>query len=243
MAWHSCATRLRNMRSSDGQVMQAAPTTLEENARDAAAIAAQQFVDGGRQRLLIAIAGAPGSGKSTIAERVTDLICSEHGISAALFPMDGYHYDDQVLEALGRRPFKGAIDTFDAHGLRHMLSRLKANTDDVVAVPVFDRAIEIARAGGRLIEQSVDIIVCEGNYLLARQAPWDRLRPIFDLTIFVEVDEDELRRRLRQRWLGFGLDEAEVTRKVEENDLPNGRFIVSTSAEPDLRLQNCGETS
>ena len=217
-------------------------SSIENNARRIANIALQRFTDAGNRRILIAVAGAPGSGKSTLAERAVDLINEERAVSAALFPMDGFHYDDAVLEAMGRRAYKGAIDTFDAHGLRHMLERLKANTDDVIAIPVFDRAIEIARAGGRLIAQATDIIVCEGNYLLASQAPWDRLKPIFDFTIFVDVDENELRRRLQDRWRGFGLDEAEITRKVEENDLPNGLAIMSTSAEPDLRLQNTAKS-
>jgi pantothenate kinase len=213
---------------------------IDDNAREIAARALQRFSQEKGRRVMIAIAGAPGSGKSTIAERVVEQLNGKGDISAALFPMDGYHYDDAVLEDIGRRPFKGAIDTFDAHGLRHMLKRLKANENDVVAVPVFDRSIEIARAGGRLIPQSVDIIVCEGNYLLASQSPWDLLKPIFDLTVFVDVDEADLRNRLQDRWRGFGLAEAEITRKVEENDLPNGLSIIATSSEPDLRVKNPG---
>ena len=217
-------------------------SNLENNARQIAEIALERFTEAGNKRVLIAIAGAPGSGKSTLAERAVELLNRERASSTALFPMDGYHYDDMVLEALGRRAFKGAIDTFDAHGLRHMLLRLKANDDDVVAIPVFDRGIEIARAGGGLIPQTVEIVVCEGNYLLAQQSPWNRLKPIFDFTIFVDVDEDDLRNRLQGRWRSFGLDEAEITRKVEGNDLPNGLSIISTSAEPDLRLKNSSKS-
>lgn len=213
---------------------------IDDNAREIAGLTLKRLAGAKGRRVMIAIAGAPGSGKSTIAEHVVDVLNAGEGVSAALFPMDGFHYDDAVLEEMKRRPFKGAIDTFDAHGLRHMLERLKANEDDVVAVPVFDRAIEIARAGGRLIPQSVDIIVCEGNYLLASQSPWDRLKQIFDLTVFVDVDEDDLRARLRDRWRSFGLGEDEINRKVEENDLPNGRFIISASTEPDLRIGNMG---
>lgn len=213
---------------------------IDDNAREIAGLTLKRLASAKGRRVMIAIAGAPGSGKSTIAEHVVDVLNAGEGVSAALFPMDGFHYDDAVLEEMKRRPFKGAIDTFDAHGLRHMLERLKANEDDKVAVPVFDRAIEIARAGGRLIPQSVDIIVCEGNYLLASQSPWDRLKQIFDLTVFVDVDEDDLRARLRDRWRSFGLGEDEINRKVEENDLPNGRFIISASTEPDLRIGNMG---
>lgn len=216
-------------------------SSLESNARRIAEIALQRFEDGGGRRTLIAVAGAPGSGKSTLAERAAEIIDEKRTTgAAALFPMDGYHYDDAVLNAMGRRAFKGALDTFDAHGFRYMLQRLKANEDDVVAVPVFDRSIEIARAGGRLIPQSVDIVICEGNYLLMTDKPWNLLKPIFDFTVFVDVDADNLRRRLEERWRGFDLDEAEISRKVVENDLPNGRAIISNSAEPDLRLKNSG---
>ncbi len=38
---------------------------------------------------------------------------------AALFPMDGFHFDDAVLTELGRLPRKGAIDTFDAMAAPH----------------------------------------------------------------------------------------------------------------------------
>ncbi|AYM08776.1 nucleoside triphosphate hydrolase [Agrobacterium radiobacter] len=214
--------------------------TIDDNAREIAGLTLKRLAGANGRRVMIAIAGAPGSGKSTIAEHVVDVLNAGESVSAALFPMDGFHYDDAVLEEMKRRPFKGAIDTFDAHGLRHMLERLKANEDDVVAVPVFDRAIEIARAGGRLIPQSVDVIVCEGNYLLASQSPWDRLKQIFDLTVFVDVDEDDLRARLRERWRSFGLGEDEINRKVEENDLPNGRFIISANTEPDLHIGNPG---
>jgi pantothenate kinase len=211
---------------------------IEDNARKIATIAVQSFAEVGGRRILIAIAGAPGSGKSTLAERAVELINKEHVFRAALFPMDGYHYDDAVLEQMGRRAYKGAIDTFDAHGLRHMLKRLKANEDETIAVPLFDRSIEIARAGGNLIPHSTDIIVCEGNYLLARQAPWDMLKEIFDFTVFVDVDEDHLRQRLQDRWRTFGLNPEEISRKVDENDLPNGLAIVAGSAEPDLRIEN-----
>lgn len=213
-------------------------TRLDENANAIAGIAARRFAAGGGKRVLVAIAGAPGSGKSTVAERVVEVIASNHAVSAALFPMDGYHFDDGVLKEMGRLAYKGAIDTFDAHGLRHMLARLKANEDDLVAVPVFDRAIEISRAGGRLIPKSTGIIVCEGNYLLARQAPWDRLKEIFDVTVFVDVGEAQLRERLQARWRSYGLDPTEIDRKVEQNDLPNGRAIMQGSADPDLRIDN-----
>ncbi|MFN0115175.1 MAG: nucleoside/nucleotide kinase family protein [Paracoccaceae bacterium] len=187
-------------------------------------------------RRIVAIAGAPGSGKSTTAGKIVGAVNRARPGTAALLPMDGFHYDDAVLREMKRLPWKGAPDTFDVGGLRALLERLRRNDEDFVAVPVFDRSIEIARAGGRLIPQAADIIVCEGNYLLLDRAPWTALRPFFDLKVLIEVSEPVLRARLTRRWEGFGMDAEGVRRKLEENDLPNGRAVIAESRGADLIL-------
>ncbi|MAS07235.1 MAG: nucleoside/nucleotide kinase family protein [Ahrensia sp.] len=188
-------------------------------------------------RLVAAVAGAPGSGKSTLAEKLVAEIETRRPGMAAILPMDGYHYDDVLLEEMGRRAHKGAPDTFDVGGYRHMLQRLRADDEAAVAVPVFDRAIEIARAGSRLISREARIIVTEGNYLLLRDPPWSGLRPLFDVTVFIDVPEEELRRRLAARWQGYGMHPSAIRAKLEENDLPNGRRVIAESIEPDFRIE------
>jgi pantothenate kinase len=181
-------------------------------------------------RAICAIAGAPGSGKSTLAERLVELLNDGQPGSAALLPMDGFHYDDLYLVPAGLRPRKGSPETFDVGGLRQTLLRLRANDEDTVAVPVFDRDIEIARAGARLIPSSVPVIVCEGNYLLLKRSPWNSLLPLYDATVLIDVPEGELRRRLRQRWEGYDLTEEQIAWKLDGNDLPNGRVVMTESA-------------
>lgn len=190
------------------------------------------------QRVIAAIAGAPGSGKSTLADKLVAKLNGRKPGMAAVLPMDGYHYDDLYLVPAGLRPRKGAPMTFDVGGLYHTLLRLRARDEDEVAVPVFDRKIEIARAGARLIPKDVPVIVVEGNWLLLNQSPWDRLRPMFDLTVMVDVPEHALRARLRGRWERLGLSEAEIIEKLEENDLPNGRWVRDGSVKPDHWLRN-----
>ncbi len=188
-------------------------------------------------RAICGIAGAPGSGKSTLAEALVARLNDDAPGTAALFPMDGFHYDDFHLVPAGLRPRKGAPETFDVGGLRHALLRLRSRDEDTVAVPVFDRDLEIARAGARLIPAAVPVIVCEGNYLLLRRAPWDSLRPLFDLTVLIDVPEEELRRRLTARWQHYKLSPDEIAWKLDGNDLPNGRMVLAESAEPDLVLR------
>lgn len=192
----------------------------------------------GAGRVIVAIAGAPGSGKSTMAERLAGKLNGRLPGLAAVLPMDGYHYDDLYLVPAGLRPRKGAPHTFDVGGLYHTVKRLRDRDEAEVAVPVFDRQIEIARAGARLIPAEVPVIIAEGNYLLLDQAPWDRLRPLFDATVMVDVPEHVLRARLRGRWERLGMDEAAIRSKLEENDLPNARLVRYGSVRADYQLQN-----
>lgn len=188
------------------------------------------------QRHLVALAGPPGAGKSTLAEALVDRLNATSPGRGAILPMDGYHFDDQVLEARGLRPQKGAPNTFDVGGLASMLARLRRNDEPEVAVPVFDRSIEIARAGAAMIPQTVEIVLVEGNYVLLDAAPWGQLAGQFDLTAMIRIDEDALRRRLMARWLGLGLGQEAAAQKVDANDLPNGLTVLRQSRAADIEI-------
>jgi pantothenate kinase len=190
----------------------------------------------GRVRVIVAIAGAPGAGKSTLAEAVVAQLNDAGADRAALLPMDGFHFDDLHLVPAGLRSRKGAPETFDVSGYAHALGRLRARDEPFVAVPVFDRAIEIARAGARMIPAECPIVVTEGNYLLLDRAPWADLAPLFDLTLFVDVPEDELERRLIARWRAHGFDEAAAREKALGNDIPNARLVATSSRPADITL-------
>ncbi|MEQ5871021.1 nucleoside/nucleotide kinase family protein [Sagittula sp. NFXS13] len=187
-------------------------------------------------RHFMAIAGAPGSGKSTTVETLFSMIEEQRKGSVAILPMDGFHYDDAILHARNRRPWKGAPDTFDVGGLASVLKRLKAAEEDDVAVPVFDRDLEISRGSARLIRYDVPLILVEGNYLLLDRDPWTRLHPLFDATVMIDVPEEELARRLRMRWKGYQLTEDQIHAKLEDNDMPNGRTVISESIDADIKF-------
>ena len=188
----------------------------------------------GDRRRIVAIAGAPGSGKSTFAEALQAALAPR--LATAILPMDGFHYDDLLLVPRGDRPRKGAPHTFDVDGLAAVLTRLARDDGRAVAVPVFDRAIEIARAGARIIGPEVRLILAEGNYLLLDDPAWRPLAEAFDLTVFLSVPEPVLEARLRDRWAGYGLSAEEIAAKVESNDLPNARLVARQSRPADITI-------
>jgi pantothenate kinase len=196
----------------------------------------RQKAEGGG-RIIVAIAGAPGAGKSTLAESLCARLNESGGRQAALLPMDGFHFDDMHLVPAGLRPRKGAPETFDVGGYAHALRRLRTRDEPFVAVPVFDREIEIARAGARLIPAEVPLVLTEGNYLLLDRAPWAGLAPLFDLSIFLAVPEAVLERRLIARWRDHGLDEAAAREKAFGNDIPNARLVTAASRAADITLE------
>ncbi|KAA8605462.1 nucleoside triphosphate hydrolase [Salipiger aestuarii] len=190
----------------------------------------------GKGRRLVAVAGAPGSGKSTLAEGL-DAALRAAGVASAVLPMDGFHYDDALLNRMGLRPRKGAPDTFDVAGLAHLLSRLRANTEPQVCVPVFDRTLEISRNAARMVPSSVGLLIVEGNYLLLDAPGWRDLHAQFDLTVMLQVPESELRARLWTRWRSHGIPDADIPAKVDGNDLRNGLTVLNQSLAADLTIR------
>lgn len=186
----------------------------------------------GKSRFVVAIAGAPGAGKSTLAEKLHDLLPQG---AAVVVEMDGFHLDDAVLHQRGLRSRKGAPETFDYAGFETLLRRIHAAEPDI-AVPVFDRSMELSRAGARMIPGDIKFVLVEGNYLLLDEAPWTGLSPHFDFSIFLDVPRAELERRLMLRWREHGKADEEAQAWIASNDLPNAERILARLRQADLVL-------
>lgn len=169
-------------------------------------------------RFVLGIAGAPASGKSTLAETLVRSVPA-----AQLLPMDGFHLDDDILMARGHRDRKGAPHTFDVSGFCAMLARLRSR--ETVFAPRFDRNLELSRAAAIEIPPDARIIVVEGNYLLHQDSGWEAVRPQLDACWFLDVDEAELDRRLMERWATHGKDPEAARAWIDGNDLPNARIV------------------
>ncbi|XWW95915.1 hypothetical protein V2A60_003884 [Cordyceps javanica] len=143
-----------------------------------------------RNRVLIALAGVPGSGKSTISDAlIQDLM--RHGIGeVAVLPMDGFHFSLATLssfldpdEALRRR---GAPFTFNADGFVELVLRLRAmpvtmdESETTITAPSFDHAIKDPVPDAIAISSRTKVVIIEGNYTLLDREPWSKISQAVD---------------------------------------------------------------
>ncbi len=185
------------------------------------------------RRRLIAIAGAPASGKSTLAAALTERLAMA-GRAAANVPMDGFHLDNRLLDAAGLLSRKGAPETFDADGFIALMRRLKS--EESVCYPVFDRTRDLAIAGAGRVGPDCDLVIVEGNYLLFDEPPWNGLVSLWDLSIWIDTPEAVIRDRCIARWLAHGHAPGAARARAEGNDLVNARRVMAARLPPDLTL-------
>lgn len=192
----------------------------------------------GQKRLLIALAGAPGSGKTTIAKQVVDQVAAmgPSGPNIVAISADGFHLPLAALralpnsaEALSRR---GAPWTFDGAAAAELVRRLRAGAGhQAVTAPTFDHAVKDPVTDRLTVGPDVDVCILEGNYLLSDEAPWDAIAGIVDDRWLVKVDPTLARDRVAARHLKAGIEVTmdKALKRAEDNDMVNGEYVMEHS--------------
>jgi pantothenate kinase len=189
------------------------------------------------ERAVLGIAGAPASGKSTLAAALVTELRRSHPDEVVLVGMDAFHLGHRVLVDHGLDSVKGAPHTFDALGYAALLQRLREPAETVYA-PEFQRKIEDSIAQNVEIAPRVRLVVTEGNYLLLPRPPWDRVRALLDEAWFVHLDDTERRRRMIARHRSFGHSVQVATAKTDGNDAANARVVNAEQNAPDLWIEH-----
>ena len=187
-----------------------------------------------RDRNLIAIAGPPGAGKSTVAEIVTDLM-NEKLMKTSLVPMDGFHLDNKTLKKANLLDRKGAPETFDVKGFTELVKNLGYKKS--LRAPLFDRSSDEVVKNARKIPAEQEYIIAEGNYLLLNKDYWRDLYNYWDYKVFISVDKNILKSRLIERWLSENHTYSEAEARVLKNDLVNANIVNSNRLNATVEFQ------
>lgn len=198
---------------------------------------AKKVAAAGSKRVAVGIAGGPGVGKSTIAAEVVRVLDQETPGLAALVPMDGFHMRHKKLEDLGLVEKKGAPQTFEGATFAAFLMRLKG-ARRAVHGPGYSRQIEDVVDDAFVVASEVKVLVVEGNYLLLPDPPWDLVKPLLDLSVFLSLARNKVGTRLMRRHAEAGLFTEKRNRAhVSRVDLPNYDLVSKTRDRADLVIE------
>ncbi|MFP3462286.1 nucleoside/nucleotide kinase family protein [Arthrobacter globiformis] len=181
-------------------------------------------------RLLLGVAGSPGSGKSTFSACLADALGSD---AALVVPMDGFHLGNAIIDGTPLRQRKGAPDTFDVGGYLSLLQRLARRDEEVVYAPDFRRTLDEPVAASLAVPAAVPVIITEGNYLLNDDPRWQQVRAQLDEVWFIDTPHELRLARLVERHMLFGMDRAAAEAWANGPDAANARLIEATRSRAD----------
>lgn len=198
--------------------------------------------DDKKKRILVMLAAPPGAGKSTLVSFLEEL--SKEiipGKKLQSIGMDGFHRRQEYLlthktivdgREIPMVDIKGAPVTFDSDGLRSKIQEV--SREKSCKWPIYDRLLH------NPVEDAVtvdgDIVLLEGNYLLADIDGFRNLSDLADYTISISAPEELLRKRLIDRKEASGNARQKAEEFVDFSDMANVRLCLTKTKKADLEL-------
>ncbi len=194
-------------------------------------------------RVLIGLAGVPGSGKTTLTQKWAAQINAQTGPDTAkALSMDGFHLPKSALRTMPdpERAFarRGAHWTFDVVGFEQKIRALKNFSTESVFWPDFEHEIGDPIEDAIEIPPTCQLALVEGLYLLYRQGNWARLENLFDeiwyLDTPIEISTARLIARHQRAW---GFSEAQARQRFESSDYKNALLVETTRSQADQLVE------
>lgn len=191
-------------------------------------------------RMLVGLAGAPGAGKSTLAQQLSSAVNATCGAdSCVALGMDGFHLSKAQLAqmpdpaaAFARR---GAPWTFDAAGFRQRVTMLRsAAGQHPVMWPDFAHEIGDPVPDAIRVAPSVRVVLVEGLYLLHQDDGWHDIDRLFDERWFLDTPFALSMERLAQRHMqAWGFTRAQAEHRIATSDGLNAALVQASAPRAD----------
>ncbi|CCE86372.1 Piso0_004857 [Millerozyma farinosa CBS 7064] len=191
--------------------------------------------DGSGRRVLISLAGVPGSGKSKLSDQLVKELGDE--LRSVVVPQDGFHLYRRELEQMNNAPDairrRGAPFTFNASRFVELIKQLAAprSSTAVIRAPSFDHKLKDPVENDIIVAPEVKAVIIEGNYVSLKDPVWTDIEKYMDETWFIYTDLDTTCQRLANRHLEAGIvsSEDEAIKRAKGSDYDNSLYILSHS--------------
>lgn len=184
--------------------------------------------------IIIGIAGGTGSGKTTVVQRIANVVPEEN---VAILMQDSYYNDNTHLSFEDRTKINyDHPNSIDFDLLLEHIAKLKARTP--IEQPIYSYTTH-SRTGDYTVIHPKEILIIEGILIFTSE----ELRKMCDIKIFVHTDSDlRLIRRIKRDINERGRDLEEVLNRYENTLKPmHNQFIEPTMKYADLIIPVGGE--
>eukprot|EP01083_Nonionella_stella_P081540 224655_1 len=185
-------------------------------------------------RILIGIAGGPGSGKTLFSKVLSLYMDTVLNIKNVCISADAYHYHNKTLIANNIRGQKGLPQSMDDDKLyTDMLSLTHPTPSRSVYFPIYDRSIHDPVDDAIEVLPSVKVVIFEGLFMIY----WNKIRNLLDYVVFMDTSPQNMKNRLRDRKLKYGATLKDVQRNYDNIDSKTMQITASGKSDADCVIE------
>jgi uridine kinase len=186
--------------------------------------------------LIIGICGGTGSGKTTVVNKILDILPEDH---VAILSQDSYYKDNSTISIEERKSINfDHPDSIEFDLLYDHINELKNGNN--IEKPIYSY-ITCTRSSETIHIQSKDVIIIEGILLFSDE----RIRNICNVKVFVDAPADERLLRVINRDIierGRGIDQT-LARYIGTVKPMHEQFIEPTKRFADIIVPLGGENT